>query len=87
MSSSRHFWVAVGCGFTASALLFYCSYATHSAVLDWPQIVGLWLCWAVLGIHSVTETDYALIAMPINGAIYAVIILLGLRVFGQPKAK
>jgi hypothetical protein len=81
----RHAWASVISGSAASALLFYLSYATSSTLLFWPQYVGMVVCMALRGVHSATETDYAMIAIPINAVIYATGIFAMLRVFARRR--
>ena len=66
-------------GFGISALLYHLAVMEHSYVLMYPQTIGLFVCMFLRGVHSATERDYRLIAIPVNGIIYAVVIL---NVFG-----
>ena len=50
-----------------------------SFFLYWPQAVGFYTCMLIRGVHSATKSDYAAIGIPINAAIYAVVIFGLLR--------
>ena len=84
---SKHIWIALIAGFGASVLLFCASYATHGILLFWLQCAGFFICAALRGFDSATKTDYAEIAIPINAAIYAVLIFLLLRRFQRADSK
>lgn len=73
--------VAVVIGILLSVVLFLLSYATRNEFLAAPQWAGFFITMLLRGIHSASKTDYALIGIPINAAIYALIIfgLTGLR--------
>ena len=87
----KQIWIAVSGGCGVSALLFYFSYAIGSVsnsvvalLLTLPQYAGFLICMLLRGgIHSATKTDYALIGVPINAAIYAAVIYIVLRAFGR----
>jgi hypothetical protein len=44
-----------------------------------------YVCMLLRGVHSATETDYALIAIPVNAVIYGAVILILLRVIWRAK--
>jgi hypothetical protein len=83
----RQAWIAVITGFAISATLFYSSYATDSDLLALPQAIGFWACMVLRGVHSATKMDFALIALPINAAIYAMCIFVLLHVFRREDSK
>lgn len=68
--------LAVLIGLAASSGFLWLSYATKTTWLFWPQAVGFFCCWTMIGIHSATESDYWMRAMPINAALYAVLIFV-----------
>ena len=83
---TKQLWIAVVIGFAISAALFNLAYATHSSVLEMPQLIGFLVCMLLRGgVHSATKTDYALIALPVNAAIYASVIFMLLRVIWRAK--
>jgi hypothetical protein len=84
--SANLLWIALVAGFSISALLFYLAYATHISALGPPQLVGFYVCVLLRGIHSATKADYALIALPVNAAIYATVIFILLRVIWWAKS-
>ena len=83
-NQGRRIWIALTAGCGVSALLFYFSYATDSVLLTLLQYAGFAVCMVLRGgVHSATKTDYALIGIPINAAIYATAIYIVLRAFGR----
>ena len=79
MSSSKRRWlIAMVIGLVISATLFAVSYALPRGDLLYslytPQSIGLWVTMIVRGVHSATETDFALIGVPINGFLYGLFI-------------
>lgn len=82
----RRLWIAIVIGFAISAVLFNLGYATHSTALYVPQFIGFYVCMLLRGVHSATETDFALIAIPVNAVIYGAVILILLRVFWRAKS-
>lgn len=85
-SISRHFWMALLGGLALSALL-YCLSSPKTEFLAYPQIVGWLACMILRGVHTATVTDFVLIAIPINAAIYTLVIFLLLRRFGRSNSK
>jgi len=84
---TKQLWIAVVIGFAISAALFNLAYATHSTVLAIPQLIGFFCCMLLRGgVHNATKTDYALIALPVNAAIYAAVIFILLRVIRRAKS-
>jgi hypothetical protein len=84
---TKQLWIAVVIGFSISAMLFNAAYATNSSFLTMPQLIGFFVCMLLRGgVHSATKADYALIALPVNGAIYAAIIFILLRVIWRAKS-
>lgn len=81
----RGIWTAVILGLAASALLFYLpDWAPYAARFDFLvdiQFVGIWVCMALEGVHTAGDLGYILIAIPINAAIYAAVILGALRLY------
>jgi hypothetical protein len=72
--------VAIFSGTLVSVALFLWVYSTRGAFfLYWPQAVGFYTCMLIRGVHSATKSDYAAIGIPINAAIYAVVIFRLLR--------
>jgi hypothetical protein len=86
MSPAKHLQIAIVSGFVISAVLFNLSYVTHSSVLDAPQLIGFFVCMVFRGVHSATKMDYALIALPVNAAVYAVVIFIVSRIICRPKS-
>jgi len=83
---TKQLWIAIAIGFAISAVLFNAVYATNSSFLTIPQLIGFFVCMLLRGVHSATKTDYALIALPVNAAIYAAIIFILLRVIWRAKS-
>ncbi len=73
-------------GLALSALL-YCLSSPKTEFLAYPQIVGWLACMILRGVHTATVTDFVLIAIPINAAIYTLVIFLLLRRFGRSNSK
>jgi hypothetical protein len=71
--------MAVIGGLAISAILALATYATHSPLFFAPQYIGFWLCMLLRGAESANHTDFALIALPTNAAIYAGLIFVLLR--------
>ena len=86
MKPANQLWIAAVSGFAISAVLFNLAYATHSAVLAAPQFIGFFVCILFRGVHSATKLDYALIALPLNAAVYAAVIFILSRVVWRPKS-
>jgi hypothetical protein len=86
MKPAKQLWIAVVSGFAISAVLFNLAYAIHSTVLAAPQLIGFFVCMLFRGVHSATKMDYALIALPVNAAIYAAVIFIVSRVIWRPKS-
>jgi hypothetical protein len=77
----RKAWLAIFSGTLVSVVLFVSVYSTRIFFFYWPQALGFYICMLIRGVHSATKSDYALIAIPINAAIYAAVIfglLLGI---------
>jgi len=85
-SATRHFSMALVGGLAASVLLYRLS-SPKTEFLAYPQIVGWLACILLRGIHTATTTDFVLIAIPINAAIYTLVIFLLLRKFGRSQPK
>ena len=85
-SISRHFWILLFLFFALSAL-FYCLFSPKTEFLAYPQIVGFLFFFILRGVHTATVTDFVLIAIPINAAIYTLVIFLLLRRFGRSNSK
>ena len=84
---AKQLWIAVVAGFAISAVLFNLAYALNSSVLTAPQLIGFFVCMLLRGgVHSATKMDYALIALPINAAIYAAVIFIVSRVVWRPNS-
>jgi hypothetical protein len=79
-------WVAILAGLLISVALFFLAYSTRVSFLSWPQAIGFFACMAIVGIDSATKTDLATIAIPLNAAVYAVVILGLMRVLAKPKS-
>lgn len=71
---AKQMWIAAVAGFAISVLLFWLAYLTRSDALAPPQFIGFYICMLLRGVESASNTDYALIALPINGLIYAAVI-------------
>jgi hypothetical protein len=76
---------AILAGSLVSVGLFLWSYSAPIRLLYWPQAVGFYACMVIRGVHTATETDFAAIAIPINAAIYSVVILGLLRVLAGKR--
>ena len=74
MSKRGQAWTAVLAGISVSVLLFWLLYATRSSFLFWPQFVGIILVLRLRGVHLATTTDFVLITVPVNAAIYAALV-------------
>jgi hypothetical protein len=77
--------IAVAAGLFLSIALFVCSYAGRSYSLFLPQAIGFYVCAAVLGVHVASQADFAAIAIPVNAAIYSVIIFGLARIVGRKR--
>ena len=82
----RHLWIAVLSGVAIAAALMALNFNIdpdrHGVISRLgliAQFPGWFLCVLLRGIHSATTTDYVVIAIPINSAFYASIILVALR--------
>ena len=73
-------------GFGISALLWHLAGIERSYVLMYPQTVGIFVCMFLRGVHSATERDYRLIAIPVNGIIYSVVILNVFRLIWRAES-
>jgi hypothetical protein len=67
-------WIAVAVGLLLSITLFGLSYATRSAILALPQFPGFYVCWRLFGFESATRSQYGLVGIPINAAVYSLIL-------------
>jgi hypothetical protein len=74
MSPKKRALIAIPAGLLLSVFLFILSYATHSALLAWPQVIGFFSTMALRGVHSATKIDFAIIGIPANAVIYASLI-------------
>jgi hypothetical protein len=83
---TRQLWIAIVIGSAISAVLFKLDYATHSAALYAPQFIGFYVCMLLRGVHTATETDYALIAIPVNAITYTTVVLILLRIIWRAKS-
>jgi CTP-dependent riboflavin kinase len=91
-SWKRHFWTAVFAGFLVSGALSGLSFVInpdyHEALfrlLWFAQFPG-WLACAVLlpgSFESINTTNYIEIAVPVNAALYGMIIFAALRLLGS----
>jgi hypothetical protein len=79
---AKHISIALIVGFGVSAMLGLSMYATHLWLLISPQFPGWWACVAFP-----TTQDFFSIAVPVNGALYSVLIFLGLRAFRPAPSK
>ncbi len=73
--------IALFAGLGASVALFYISYATHWVLLFWLQIAGFGTTILMRGMEGALKSDYAEIGIPVNAAVYAILIFLLLRKF------
>ena len=77
MTNRKRFFVALGIGFGVSATLFAVSHSITGELmyrLYWLQAIGFWATWLLRGFHSATDSDVALIGIPVNGLLYALFI-------------
>jgi hypothetical protein len=51
-------------GLPLSVVLFLLFHVTFSPFVYWPQVVGIYVCMLLRGVHSASETDFALISIP-----------------------
>jgi hypothetical protein len=86
ISATKHFWGAL-VGGPAVSVLLYCLSSPKTEFLAYPQIVGWLACILLRGIHTASVMDFVLIAVPINAAIYTLVIFLLLRKFGRSNPK
>ena len=78
-------WIAALTGSLISVALYFVSYSFPISFLFWLQIVGFYASMVILGVHRATKTDFAMIAIPINAAVYAVAIFGFMRIFASKK--
>lgn len=81
----KRIWLAILVGMLLSVSFFLLGYATPNRFLYGVQVVGLYVCWLVEGIHSATTADYALIAVPVNAILYALVVLVFRSLFASRK--
>ncbi len=62
-------------GLLLSVCLFLLFHVTFSPFVYWPQAIGFYVCMLLRGVHSASETDFALISIPINALIYSLALL------------
>jgi hypothetical protein len=67
-------WVAILAGLLLSSALFTGSRFTPNYFLYWLQAIGLYTCMVIRGVHTATKADFATIAIPVNAAIYALVV-------------
>jgi hypothetical protein len=79
MTNRRRTLIAGVSGIAISASLLTASYHFGGPVLFWPQVFGYYICILIRGYHTATWTDFALITLPINAALYTVVIYLLLK--------
>jgi hypothetical protein len=70
-------------GLLSSTVLFVGSYSSPTAFLYWPQAIGFFACMVLRGVHTATKADFAMIAIPVNAAIYSVVILGLMRILAK----
>ena len=70
----RPAWAAITAGLLLSTALFLGSYYSPIHFLYWPQAIGFFACMVLRGVHTATKADFAMIAIPVNAAIYSVVI-------------
>lgn len=85
MTGRQRAFIAGVAGIAISAALFISSYEFGSLVLFWPQVLGYYICILTCGFHTATRTDFLLIELPINAALYAVATYFLLKLLA-PKA-
>jgi hypothetical protein len=78
-------WIAALAGSLISVALYFVSYSFPSSFLLWLQSVGVYATIVIRGLHTATKTDFAMIAIPINAAVYAVAILGFMRIFASKR--
>jgi len=61
-------------GLLLSVALFLLFHVTFSPFVYWPQVVGLYVCMLLRGVHSASEIDFVVISIPTNALIYALVI-------------
>jgi hypothetical protein len=81
----KHVWVSIFVGVAISATLFVASYSAHLDFLYWLQAIGFYATMAVRGVHAATKTDFATIAIPVNGAVYALAVFCMARLIAKRK--
>jgi hypothetical protein len=74
MTAKKRAIVAAIAGISISAILLFLSYATRNDALYSPQALGFWLTMVLRGVDSATKADYALVAIPTNGLLYALVL-------------
>jgi hypothetical protein len=74
MSLKRRIWIAVLTGLFLSDALYVLWHGTNNRALFWPQEIGFILTVLLKGIHSASETDFAVICIPTNAFVYASVI-------------
>jgi len=83
--SQKRVWMAIAIGSSISITLCLASYAAHSSFLTRLQTPGFLVCIWMRGLESATKADVAEIAVPINAAIYAVIVFALLYILAQVR--
>ena len=85
MSLKRRIWIAALTGLFLSDALYLLSYRTHNHALYWPQAIGFFLTMLLRGVHSASETDFAVISIPTNALVYASVIFCLLSLAARRK--
>jgi hypothetical protein len=86
MTGYQRAWVAILAGSLISVALFTAAYSFPHDFLYWPQAVGFYACIVLRGIHTATKTDFAIIGIPVNAAIYAVALFGLMHILAGKKA-
>ena len=73
-SLQQRAWISLVAGSSIAVGLFLLSYSARWHFFFWPQAIGFYACLLARGIHASTKADFAAIAIPVNAAIYSVVI-------------
>jgi len=79
-SIQQRVWVAILAGSLISVALYVGSYSAPIRFMFWLQAIGFYACMVIRGVHTATKTDFVMIAIPINAAVYAVVIFGLMRI-------
>jgi len=85
MSLRNRAWIAAVIGSSSSLIFFILYIVTEWRSLLLLQFVGFYCCWRTVGFESATMTDFPLITLPINAAIYSLFILALRALWSQTK--